>query len=349
MTVWECKEEPDILDCIVEAWENFGNKHIVNYHKDDRRNENGADLSCIENGGTVILQAKKKPGKKDIEQLETFSKSVADKRIYVYVSQPTKPFTKRMTELAGAVDFWDFEKLGKYLITNHSQLYVRFLFLDCNLTKDIENSLIKIFSSANITPLPLDLLTLNDWWELKDRSVKLHSDVEFVEAYWKDKLLVQDRHDPQVLLKTLEEIFNSLSIISKFCSEDLVNLVNRINGGHPNVFSKYVRCVMKSSSWIGMWKLEKKTEYPEEARGIIQEWIFQKPTQKSGSEYSLIHGFLQGIHKSADAIEDGVDFVFSDYLEEQNSLPQPQKNLRLSSLVSCIKWSYGFIDKCIVS
>jgi hypothetical protein len=171
MRIWEDKEENNLLDCIVEAWKNSGCQSIVNFHKNDRRHERGVDLSCQEDGETLHLQAKMKPRQKDIKQLEMLAKSDAYKKIYVYVAQPSKPFLNQMVKLKGLVDFWDTEKLHSFLISNRCQLYIRYMFLDSNLVRDIQDILIKIFSSSKIKPLPLDSTILKDWWDFKDRAV----------------------------------------------------------------------------------------------------------------------------------------------------------------------------------
>jgi hypothetical protein len=114
----------------------------------------------------------------------------------------------------------------------------------------------------------------------------------------------------------INEILLSLSIISKNCSKDLLDLVIRITDKQPNIFSYYIAKVLESSSWIGMEELKDKIDRPKEARRIIQRWILPIPFGGYGSEYSLISSFLRDLHYSSIAIEDGVDFVFNDYLKK---------------------------------
>lgn len=308
--LWEDKNEDDILECIKEGWQNLGFHSIVNFHKYDRRHEDGVDLSCEDSGQTIHLQAKMKPLQKDIAQMKKLSRSSANKKIYVYVCQPSKPFADEMKRLSALIDFWDSGKLHNYLIASRCQLYLRYMFLDSDLVRDIYNILIKLFESSRIKPLKLDFSILNDWWNLKDRSVKLHATLEYLAFYWKDKLLSQYKHDPTVLNSLLDEIFLSLSIASKNGSKDLLNLIVGISEKQPNVLSCYLTKVLKSSSWIGM---EKVAICPNEAKKIIQEWILRKHFQRSGSEYSLIDSYLQDLYHCSIAIEDGVDFVFHDF------------------------------------
>lgn len=310
MSVWEGKIEDDILDCIEEACRN-SYEIVENFHKKDRLHENSVDISCERSGEKTNFQAKVKPGKKDIAQLVKFSKSVATKRIYIYVDQPSRPFKERMLRLKKLVDFWDAEQLHKFLLENRSQLYIRFSFLGCKMAQDIYSVLLKIFSQSKLNPTPLDSSMVNDWWEFKDRAVKLHSSLEHEDLYWKDKLLSQADHDPVTLERLLGEVFLSFSIIGKTCSEDLLSHINTIIGREPSVMSYYVIKVLKSSSWMGMGRLKDELGDPSKAGDTIHNWML--PTKASGSEYSLISNYLGDLHRGAEAIEDGVDFVFEDF------------------------------------
>ena len=314
MSVWEDRSEDDILECIVEAYQNARYDNIENFHKYDRRHEEGIDLACQGFGEKIHLQAKVKPRLKDVKQLEKLSESSADRKIYVYVKQPTRSFKSHIAKLKGLVEFWNSKKLHDFLVSNQSQVYFRYLFLDCELVRDIYNILIQIFSCSKIDPKPLDSSILKEWWDLKDRAVKLHANLEHLELYWKDEILAMDRHDPSVLENVLKKIFHSFSIIAKTCSGDLLDLIVKISNKRPSVLSRYVREVLKSSSWIGMNHLKDEVDNPAEARNIIQEWVL--PSGKYGSEYSLIDNYLRNLHYASIAIEDGVDFLFDAFIGE---------------------------------
>ena len=216
-----------------------------------------------------------------------------------------------MTKLGKLVDFWDSKELHKFLLANRSQLYIRFGFLGCKLATDIYDVLRSIFSRSGLNPQPLDPAILDDWWDFKDRAVKLHSSLEYTELLWNDRLLSRDRHDPIVLEELLDEIFSSFSIIARTCSGDLLNLVNTIAGKQPNVLSYYVIRVLGSSPWMGMAKVKGETSNPIKVKDAIHDWML--PTKGSSSEYSLINFYLRDLHQVSEAIEDGVDFVFKDF------------------------------------
>lgn len=310
MSTWDNHDEDDILDCIEEACRNSYDL-VENFHKKDRVHENSVDIYCQKTDEKVNFQAKFKPGKKDIEQLKKFSKSAADKRIYVYIEQPSRPFKERMTKLESLIDFWDDKKLHEFLLENHSQLYIRFTFLGCRLVKDIREVLFKIFSYSKLDPMHLEYSMLDDWWDFKDRAVKLHSSLEHTELLWTNRLLSQKGHDAIVLEELLDDILLSFSVIARTCSDDLLNLINRIAGKQPNVLSYYVGQVLVSSPWMGMARLKNEIADSVKARKTIDNWILA--TASGGSEYSLICYYLRDLHKVGEAIEDGVDFVFKDF------------------------------------
>jgi len=311
ITLWESRSEEDILDCLEQAYQNMGCETVENFHKHDRRHEKGVDLACQGFGETIHLQTKLKPRKGDIDQLQKLSTSTCDKKIYVYIKQPTRSFKDCMCKMEGIVDFWDSEKLDDFLISNRSHLYLRYLFLDSELVRNICKIIIKVFSYSKVHPAPLNSSILDDWWTLKDRAVKLHANLEHLELYWKDKLLSVDRHDPSLLKNVLQNIFRSFSIIGKNDARDLLSLIGTIGDKKPSVLSFYVNEVLKSSSWIGMNQLKDKLDNKIGAINLIHEWVL--PNVASGSEYSLINNYLGALHRAGIAIEDGVDFVFRDF------------------------------------
>jgi len=308
MSVWADKNEDNVLDCIEEACRN-SNELVENFHKKDRVHENGVDISCENLGKKINFQAKVKPGKEHIEQLERFSESVADERIYVYVDQPSRPFKKSMDKLNGVVDFWDAKKLDEFLISNRSQLYIRYMFLNTTLARDIHDALFKIFSCSNVNPTPLESPILDYWWDFKDRATKLHANLELIELFWKDRLLSQDKHSSIVLKGLLDEIFLGFAIIAKTCSKGLLDVITRIAKQQPSVLSYYVIKVLKSTPWGGMVCMKGETECSVKEKSIIHEWML--PTKGSGSEYSLISNYLGDFHNIGQNIEAGVDYVFS--------------------------------------
>lgn len=316
-TLWENKSEDELLDCLVEAYQNLGYDYVENIHKNDRRHEDGTDIECQGFGETIHIQAKMKPRQGDIAQLYKLAASTSDKKIYVYVKRPTRPFKEHIRKMDGVIDFWDSEKLHDFLITNRCQLYLRYLFLDNELVRNICEIIIRIFSHWKIDSMPLDNSILDDWWSLKDRAVKLHANLEHLELYWKDEILSKDCHNPSVLKNLLDKIFLSFAIINRNSAQDLLSLIEKLEDKRPSVLSFYVNRVLESSSWIGMHQLKDEIDNTKDAMNRIHEWVL--PSEKKVSEYSLIYKYLSDLHQAGMAIEDGVDFVFRDFYSEIRS------------------------------
>jgi len=81
--VWKNRDEEFIHQCLEEAFE-FQSYKVRNLHKSDRSHENGVDLECTNPDEKVAIQAKIKPSKPDIEQLQK-DNNLSDKE---NVSQP---------------------------------------------------------------------------------------------------------------------------------------------------------------------------------------------------------------------------------------------------------------------
>jgi hypothetical protein len=314
-STWKGKTENDLLECLEEAFNNAGHS-VYNLHKHDRSHEEGVDMECQKAKEKTLLQAKLRPAKKDLKQLKKLARSEADKRIYIYAENPSVSFRKGMKDLESHVEFWNAQKLHDFLINCRSLSYLRFLFLDSELVKNIREVLRGIFSCCEVSPQELESDILNDWWEFKDRTVKVHASLEYLEDFWKDRIFTIDKHDTAEYRRVLESIFFSFRLISKHSSQDLVDLVRMIKGSHPGIFSKYVNVVLDRSNWIGMGETARQIRNEDKANESISEWVV--PQLGSGSEYSQIHSYLENLHEVAEAVEDGVDGLFDDYLKSQN-------------------------------
>jgi len=313
--IWKDRVEDDVLDCLEEAYYNVCYA-VNNWHKIDRSHEEGVDIECQKPKQKIVLQAKIKPVKNDLEQLRKLSRSTANKRIYVYIRHPPASFKNEMENLKSTVEFWDSKNLHDFLIKYRSLLYLRFLFLSCDLVKDITKTLRDIFSCCEIDPRKLESLNLNDWWELKDRAVKIHTSLEYLENFWKEHIFTIDRHDTDEYRGMLESTLFSCKLISRCGSEDLVELVARIKDSHPNLFSEHVNVVLARSNWIGMGRVKREIRDRKQVIKLIHEWVI--PLPRSNTEYSQINDYLENLREVAEAIEDGVDWLFDDYLKSQN-------------------------------
>lgn len=315
VTIWEDRDENNVLDCLEEAYYNAGHDSVYNRHKHDRPHEEGVDMECQKFGEKIVLQVKMKPVKSDIKQLRKLSCSAADRRIYVYVRNPSISFKKEMESFEPIVEFWDSENLHDFLITYRSLLYLRFLFLSSDMVKDITKVLRNIFSCCEATPRKLESLHLNDWWILKDRTVKVHASLQHLEYFWKDRIFTIDKHDVNEFKRILESILLSFKLIARHSSQDLVDLVIKIKNNYPSIFSEYVNVVLARSNWIGMGRVKREIRNEDKVTGTIDAWVIPPP--RCDTEYSQINDYLGNLKRVAEAIEHGVDWLFKDYLKSQ--------------------------------
>jgi hypothetical protein len=313
--VWKERTEEELLSCLEEAFRKVGYIHVYNWHKTDRAHEESVDIECQNPQKRVVIQAKIKPAKDDLDQLRKLSHSVANERIYVYVENPSLSFKKEMEALNQQVKFWDSDTLHTFLMQYPSMSYLRFLLLSCELVKDITKSLDEIFSCKDIVPQGLKLLNLKKWWLLKDRAVKLHANMEFLEYFWKEHLFKIDTHDNNEYRRIVEEILVSSKIISGSTSEDLVNIVTEIKNTYPSVFSEYINVVLARTNWADMQYIRHGSYDKKQITRLIENWLVPSPS--SSSEYSQIAHYLDNFNQVAEAIEDGIDWLFEDYLQNK--------------------------------
>lgn len=314
--VWKGKVENDVLACLEEAYENAGYDFVYNLHRYDRTHEKGVDLECGKSAEKTVLQVKIKPAKSDSKQLRRLAHSKADKRIYIYIENPSVSFQKEIDNSKATVEFWDAEKLHDFLIKYRSIHYLRFLFLSSNLVNDIKKALHNIFSCSEISPQGLESSDLNEWWALKDRAVKMHTSLEYLESFWRDPIFTIDEHNSDEYRRILESIFFSFELIAQHSSKNLVSLSTGVRSKRPNIFSRYVNLVLAGSDWTGMGRAKSEIHNEQEVLRIIDDWII--PPQRRNTEYSQIHYYLENLHIVAKAIEDGVDWLFNEYVRSHS-------------------------------
>jgi len=252
----------DEISYIIESFYQYLGYQTYNYHLRDRSREQGVDLEVWKEGETEkqLISIKKKPRKKDINQLkELLSRKERIKR-YIFVEKPSASF-KREKEKAKEIQFWDSAKLteemlpqlpfftGNIYLSNHKferELH-RFIELlrirDFRVIKRIE--LAKIPVNSDMGQLPYIL------WRLKDDAVALQKSFRSLAEFFKNASFLDDVEFPN-----LEDLF--LSYISS------LDLLCEVQSSFRFFFAELlhldanlVKSVMvhthSSSHWISIW------------------------------------------------------------------------------------------------
>ncbi len=305
--VWSIfNDEDTIQGCVEEAFSKKG-YDVTNYHKADKRHENGVDIVCESPEERINIQVKVKPRGKDIDQLKKLSETKADKKIYIYVSDPVVNFDNKKSNYKD-VEFWNDKKLHDFLIENGSTVYLRLLFLSSGMLRNIVSSLETITLCQDVQSSQLkDNVQSLEWINLKDRAVKLHASLELVYEWYKSKFLKKDKVDKKEVETYLDEIFTFFDLIDKNSTRDLYFVLNGLKKRYPNLLSKYVEVTSHASNWIGMPYHVNDDDIVER----IRNWVLPKERQ-SNSFYRLTNFYLNRLREIAEAIEDGVDWVFQN-------------------------------------
>ncbi len=304
--IWLNRNEEIVQECLEEAFNNGGYR-VTNLHKTDRSHENGADLECSNHDERIYIQAKIKPLKKDIEQLERLSKLSADKLIYVYIENPAVTFKEKMDE-TNNIEFWNINMLHDFLINNNSSIYFRLLFLSSSAVKDISDILEIIASCQEVSPASLkNEQQISKWIVFKDRAVKLHTSLELIYKWLTNELLQKDRIEKNEIERYMNKINDLLTLINQNSSKSLKETVKELKRQNPQLLSKYVIVTSHASNWIGM-----PYHYKENIKELIENWILPKEDIRSCTFYNLANSYLDNLRDKAEAIEDGVDWVFED-------------------------------------
>ncbi|MCX6818194.1 MAG: hypothetical protein NTU57_05050 [Candidatus Aenigmarchaeota archaeon] len=306
--IWIKRKEEDIHDCLKKAYVKLGYE-VNNIHASDRSHENGIDLECINAEEIIHIQAKLKPVSSDIKQLKNFARSKADKKIYVYVLDPSRKFDEEIKNYKEKINFWNAEQLHEFFLKTEIPSYIRLLFLSSDLIQTIIETLKEINKSKKVKKTELKTEQLRDWWILKDRAVKLHANLEFLRDAYQTELLKKDRIEISEVKKYIDDLMKKFELINQSSAIDLLYIFKKINSVYPSLISKFINVTERRSNWTGFpFHLDADKKYLEEL--LIENWLLAKLDEVSF--FGFINYCLKDLKEAAKAIEDGVDWVHED-------------------------------------
>jgi len=306
--VWLNRPEEIIQDCLEEAYTKKYYR-VTNYHRADRRHENGIDLLCENPDEKIHIQTKIKPLASDIDQLKKLSDSKADKKIYVYIETPVVAFKNEMEKIKN-VDFWDKEKLHDFLLDNGTTKYFRILFLSSNLTRSIANILKKIAHVDEVSPKPLEEDQVALWWIFKDRAVKLHGSLELLRDWYQTEFLTKDKIEKKDIENYFNNIFRLFNIIDQCSAIDLNHTLDLIKKQYPQLLSEYAKVTKGRSNWLEM-PFSSIIKKEPDIINLIELWIAPEENAQD-SFFNQMNFYLNNLKEITRAIEDGVDWVAED-------------------------------------
>lgn len=308
---WRGRSEDELLNCLEEGFST--EFKVLNFHKLDRAHENGVDLQCLSHDRTINIQAKIKPGIGDIPQLQKLSLSHANRRIYAYVGGCSVPFRKKMGEYPG-VEFWNERELHSFLIKNQSKSYLRLLFLGTSLVQCLMEVLKIILQAHNLKSKGLEKEHLSDWWRLKDRAVMVHSGVRLLSYRCRETISTIVEHDPERFEEVLGAILDSLKMIENLAGKDLVTSFKEVLDEDPSLLSGYLKLALKRTNWTGAVRALREFSDETAFTKSLEAWIVP---EENASVYSEAIATVDNLRDIAEAVEDGIDWLFYKYLKEE--------------------------------
>ena len=313
---WQDAKEEDLLTILSESYEDMGYE-TYSVHKNRAGSERGIDLTVRNQEHTIIFQLKVRPRKADVDQLKEFSSQPADKRVYIYLKDPTRPFKDEMDPLRDKVEFWDIFRLHEELIKLHSASYLHRLFSNLSLVRKIRDTLLILYENRNIAKGELtDTTTLKLLWRMKDETVKLTGTMRLLHEQWRRILteLIPEREEE--LVKTLHEVLRHLFYIDMICGTSLYQAWRRAGAERPYLFTVYWLKVRNRSRWYLLCGGMEGARSEEERREVITNYMLGYQHELPADLFTAVMILLENLKLLAEDLEYGVDEVF-DYLKNQ--------------------------------
>jgi len=321
---WKGFKEDFILTCLEKTYKRLFYK-VTNYHRDERRNEEGIDLLCEKNDEKIAIQLKKRPRKSDIDQFNIF-KNIEDvtNKIYVYVQNPTKPFKKHIMENFDDVEIWDNKILHDFLILNESlEYYCIYLSshplieLICDWYLEIMKNRKIEFKKHDITPDEISLL-----WMAKDNVVKLNISLLYIYSKWQPILLSVVKKEKEKFGLIIEDIFKDFDLAFSITRGQFLQSIRSISIKHPDIIGLLWELASHRTRWSNYTRRIDSFDSFDEGIGFTRYyWI--SPVLNKGvisrmrGFYSSMHSLLKHYSELGEDIENSLDWAFSKLVKPE--------------------------------
>lgn len=304
-------EEPALQDWLEEAYRNLGYQ-CYNWHKRERVNEKGMDIECLSTKEKIALAVKIRPRREDIAQLKRFSKVKADKLIYVYWSQPTKEFQRKLQALAPTVSPLTGDELGRLLIENGSFGYLKWFYVKSDPLQLITNSIIEIYECEHIPEREFSKTDLAMMWRMKSSAVKIKADIRLTKNYFGD--IVTKQKDQIAAFKFTEGAFDMIYMMKSDASE-FYDIVSEIRKNAPHLLRRYIDHVAGRTGGKDLDAAIQRGK--KDRRAIIENWLIEdKEVHRFVTAFSWLERTLEDLEDRLSLLSEGVDWIFEEALSE---------------------------------
>lgn len=309
--IWLEEEEEAAHVCLEEAAGNL--KYACdNYHKNQRSGELGRDLVWHKKSEKIIFAVKKRPVKNDLKQLKEFSKRTADKRVYVYLREPTISFRKSM-RTNKLIEFYGPDKFHMLLVLAKSTEYIRIFLRSSPIVRAMAKTYLTIIKTGKTKPsVPSDCKVLEPLWLVKDRTTALHRQLSLNYAQWDDQTKDEIRLTPEILHNYLLKILQDHKIIYEQVGETFVWYFKDLANQYPSAVS-YMMMKGKSASTTS-WLFARACKFKDDKKIYPALLDFIVDENHSMGPLSKIKYILENLANNGHYFEDFTDWAFEEYM-----------------------------------
>lgn len=310
-------------------------------HFSDRSNEDGADLIVSKGKEKIAIGVKIKPDKQDTSQLLELNDRSEKRKIYVYISTPTKKFIDFM-EKCKNIEYWDLTLLNNFIFENNLYFFSNLLFREHPTIRHLE--MIKYFFFGlykkckkldKIKLEEMDKKSITQLWRLKDFSVVINKIPQHTLYFFEKPLIKEDKelnvHFLNLFLDFLDSLEkpteNYLGTFIKFYEKNKVLVDNSIiemrgrshwiylNAFDSNIdFEKMLKSIREilidEKKELNLLKEKMKNK---EDKKIIKEI---EEMSKSNSVWIAIKDWIKDLQKIGYFLEESTDDILSEYLRD---------------------------------
>lgn len=323
--LWNALGEEFLIAVMERTYEKLGYT-VMNFHRDERVNENGIDLLCEKKDEKIAIQAKIKPRQSDIAQFRRFKDGNGDKKcIYVHIRNPTRHFLAFIEYNRGEVEIWDANALHDFLIGNESVDYCCLYFSKHPLIDslvDVHRSMVES-KGATYVCHRFTADELSKLWSAKDNSVKVWVPLYFIYLRWNALLMSKTEKDKKEFGQILEAIEKDLDTTYALCGQKLASSFKDLSATHPDLIGLLWHLVSQRTDWNTYTTYVEYRSHSLEERLAFTQYYWICPVLDASKQtnmlgfYSSMNYLLEHFQYIAKGIESGLDWLFDRILKEE--------------------------------
>lgn len=304
--------EPELQRYIEQLYSSLGYQ-CTNFHTSGASVENGIDILCVSKTEKIGIAVKvKKPDSTDIPQIKKLATNAVDKKVYIYIKDPTRPVMDAL--VAENIQLIGRDNLHKLFVQHRVSSYVKkHLFYQEVFSNFLEVFLV-LASTKNMAPQKInieDKPQLAQMLDLKDRAISLHKTAKSIASVYKRHINNLNYEEEDTYEFWLAETVSALKYVQEE-SEKFLSRIKVIEKKYPHILSNLWQIFTGRSLFNSRAEAIAEERLPRDK--LFEDFYFHT----SSEGYTMFVSALDYVFKYGSDCEQALDFLFEQSIPRAN-------------------------------